>query len=346
MTKISIILPVYNVSSYLDRCFESIISQTLSDFEVIVINDGSTDDSGEICNKWATTDSRISVYHIENGGVARARNLGIEKSDGEYLYFVDPDDWIEANLLEDNFRLAAQNDCDLVLFGFFKEQNINGKISITKIPPPKMTMKNKEEVQQKLVDFLKRTNGFSVWTKLIKKQFVTDNNITFPLLKRGQDMAFSLELYRNANRISVNDGCYYHYNAFSAVTKFDPNTFENHLFLYRNLFNLFDNWMESDASLRYAVKVFIMWFGYVVPANIIASVDLPKKEKLKQLKAMLDNSEIKGYVRKFKSVQGLSMQAKIFLFIFGIGSAGLLYSTVSMARAINTSSKYNFKKLF
>lgn len=116
MVKISIIVPVYNSSRYLEKCFDSIRDQTYTDFEVIVINDGSTDCSGEICDKYAELDNRFKIIHKENGGVSKARNIGIDNANGEYITFIDSDDWIDVDYLQEFIETADPN-CDLIVLG-------------------------------------------------------------------------------------------------------------------------------------------------------------------------------------------------------------------------------------
>lgn len=112
--KVSIIIPVYNVQLYLDKCFESILAQTYANFEVICIDDGSTDESGRLCDFYQEKDNRIKVYHIENHGVGYARNYGLSMMNGDWFCFVDPDDWIEPIYIERMHELACENRCDVV----------------------------------------------------------------------------------------------------------------------------------------------------------------------------------------------------------------------------------------
>ena len=117
---ISIIVPVYNTEEYLDKCILSIMAQTYADFELLLIDDGSTDSSGSICDKYAAQDSRVRVFHKENGGVSRARNLGIDNSKGDYLLFLDSDDWLASDTFEILHRTLEREDADCVIFGFYQ----------------------------------------------------------------------------------------------------------------------------------------------------------------------------------------------------------------------------------
>lgn len=118
--KISIIIPVYNVQAYLERCLDSILKQTYTHFEVICVDDGSMDDSGKICDAFQERDGRIRVYHIENHGVSYARNYGLSFMEGSWFCFVDPDDWIEPNYIERMYHLAIEKHCDVVACGIDK----------------------------------------------------------------------------------------------------------------------------------------------------------------------------------------------------------------------------------
>lgn len=116
--KISVIVPVYNVEKYLHRCIDSILAQTFTDFELLLIDDGSTDGSGAICDEYATKDNRVRVFHKENGGVSSARNLGLDNMRGGYLTFVDSDDWVDSTYLGE---LIEYSDADLVVSDFIVE---------------------------------------------------------------------------------------------------------------------------------------------------------------------------------------------------------------------------------
>ena len=121
MPKVSIIVPVYKAEKYLNRCIDSILAQTFTDFELLLIDDGSPDRSGEICDEYAKKDSRIRVIHKENGGVSSARQRGLDESVGEYTMHADPDDWVEPEMLDELYKKAKEEDADMVICDFFYE---------------------------------------------------------------------------------------------------------------------------------------------------------------------------------------------------------------------------------
>lgn len=133
MSKISVIIPCYNVEKYLDKCMQSILSQTLSDIELICINDGSTDDSLKLLNQYAASDSRITVINKKNEGVGIARNCGLKLATGEYVYFVDPDDWLEnLEVLAKIYEKAKNENLDMLIFGGYSCRVGKTKITTAK----------------------------------------------------------------------------------------------------------------------------------------------------------------------------------------------------------------------
>ena len=139
MTKLSIVIPIYNVEKYLSQCIDSILSQTYQNLEIILVDDGSNDNSGKIADKYAQKDSRIAVIHKQNGGLSDARNAGIEIATGEYIYFLDSDDWLVPNAISTLFDFAIKNSCEIVQGGFYYAYNDyllydNRKIGIDQTP--------------------------------------------------------------------------------------------------------------------------------------------------------------------------------------------------------------------
>ena len=127
---ISVIVPIYNVEKYLDRCLKSIINQTYKNLEIILIDDGSPDNCGTICDEYAKKDNRIKVVHKDNGGLVKARNTGLDIATGEYISFIDPDDWIELNMYEEMIKIADETNTDIVRCGYYRD---NDKESMERI---------------------------------------------------------------------------------------------------------------------------------------------------------------------------------------------------------------------
>ena len=118
--KISVIVPVYNAASTLRKCVDSLLAQTLKDFEVLLVDDGSTDNSGALCDEYAQQNSRVKAFHKSNGGVSSARQFGIDHAQGEYTIHADPDDWVEPGMLEELYKKAKEADADMVICDFYE----------------------------------------------------------------------------------------------------------------------------------------------------------------------------------------------------------------------------------
>lgn len=202
MSMFSIIIPVYNAAYYLSRCIDSILSQSYVDFELTLINDGSTDNSGEICDIYAKQDKRIKVYHQKNAGVSSARNLGLENAQGEWVLFVDADDWVESNYLETVNRKMQLINGDLYMFG---HRRLNEKQIFREFCPTYMVENN--------INFVKtKYYRHSCWNYAFRNSIIKKWNIRFPIeLKRAEDQAFLLKYISTISNVVLIDKILYNY---------------------------------------------------------------------------------------------------------------------------------------
>lgn len=182
MVKVSVVIPVYNVENYLEDCLNSIVNQTLTDIEIICINDGSTDNSQEILEIYAKKDERISVYTQKNQGHAVATNRGMTYATGEYLYLMDSDDIIKDNALELTYKKAKETDVDFVIFKAINYDNQKGEYYETQSYSMKEIHRRTQDKVFRYDDVMDLIFIMSVtpWSKLYKRQFIEDNNILFP----------------------------------------------------------------------------------------------------------------------------------------------------------------------
>lgn len=202
--KISVIVPVYNAETYLHRCIDSILSQTFTDFELILVDDGSIDKSGEICDEYAKNDRRVKVIHKDNGGLVTARKVGLNESTGEYVIFIDSDDYISNNMLDVLFAGANNGKHDLVLCNY-KEINKYKEI-----------IKNNKECKSNaeyIISIIEGNLGAYLWNKLIKR----DLFVKHVKLNEGhdmwEDMQISIQLFFYAQSIRIlNTESLYCYN--------------------------------------------------------------------------------------------------------------------------------------
>ena len=201
--KISVIVPVYKAEKYLTKCVDSLLSQTFTDFEVLLIDDGSPDDSGIICDAYASKDERIRVFHKKNGGVSSARQCGIDNAQGEYTIHCDPDDWVEPNMLEELYAKAKETNADMVLCDYYI--NYSHK-SIYKLQIPSSL-----ESDIVLSDLLMGKLHGSLWNKLIKRNLILKYHVNFENMIIWEDLCFVSKLLLHPITISYLNKAYYHY---------------------------------------------------------------------------------------------------------------------------------------
>lgn len=209
LPKVSIIIPVYKAESYLHRCIDSILAQTFTDWELLLIDDGSPDRSGYICDEYALKDKRIRVYHKKNGGVGSARNLGLEKMHGDYVMFVDADDMIEADTLKICMAQIESNDLDILQFSYTRDENSLGS--------------NGDEYSETccLFDYLeKRKFLVSVWSSVIRSSIIRTYKVRFnEHMKLAEDQLFIFTCMEYAEKLMRIPNRLYYYvdNPLSAT---------------------------------------------------------------------------------------------------------------------------------
>lgn len=205
--KVSIIVPVYNVEKYLPRFLNSIANQEFRNFEVLLVDDGSCDNSLELCKTISRTDARFRVFHQKNQGTGAARNVGLKCAKGKYIYFCDPDDYISSKLLKDNIAIAEQNNAKMVLFGYYSESE-RGKLK-KKVLPPKNNFVTQEDFRGNFKKLFENDLLSSLWNKIYLRQSL--EGLYFEEVRTGQDNRFNLELFKSLDKIYCNPMPYYHY---------------------------------------------------------------------------------------------------------------------------------------
>lgn len=260
---ISIILPVYNVEKYVNKCLESIVAQTYSDFEVIVIDDGSTDKSGKICDDWAARDSRICVYHEVNSGVSSARNKGLKIAKGEWILFIDSDDWIDSRMLEICMREMISSNAEICFFGNkeVREENVNLVIEYERCNIKKITEEQFLDFQYRIFNRDRKACcnrniiKLSSPCKLYKKELLDKNNITFQeQLVTGEDGVFNLYAYQYAKSgVCIEEPLYYYRIHKESVTqRFTPNIEKNFTVLHK----AYERFINSTDNVNKFKEVF------------------------------------------------------------------------------------------
>lgn len=264
---VSIIVPCYKVEKYLDRCVESLVNQTLHNIEIILVDDGSPDSVGVMCDKWSEKDSRIKVIHKRNGGLGFARNSGIDAAIGEYVAFVDGDDYVDKEMYSRLWKETLSGDVDCVFCGF-NNQSRKG------VFVPRLEVKSREylcgsAVKDFMLDMIasgptipeERKYYMSVWHAIYKNSIIKNNHLAFPSEREigSEDIPFQIDFLKTvSNMVYIPDALYYYcYNSGSLVSTYSSEKFERYIKL-RDLLRskLLDN---RDALLR----IDRLFIGYV-----------------------------------------------------------------------------------
>lgn len=324
---VSVIVPVYNVEKYLEKCISSLLGQTYPRMEILLVDDGSRDASGKICDRFQKEYSNIRVFHIKNEGVSNARNLGMRKAEGSLLAFVDADDWVDADYIECLVRGMRKYDTDVYMCGYCAEsRNDTQPISFFKENHYVFTENEKKELIRELITFASRFGDYDFvvgvgvpWGKLYRKKHLDSYRITFPYgLKRYEDGIFNLYACYHADKIAYDNISKYHYRRRVSSALNQSTDLVNTL---RRIFeelkefavqNHIDMETKYWKSLWY-IRAFMYLNMYVRLCLIHKQCGLNWKQKVKQLALMVKllecedvgKQEIEGISRKYRFIQYL-----------------------------------------
>ena len=259
--KYSVIIPVYNVEKYIDRCLKSVISQNYDDLEIIVIDNGSTDRSGSICDIYANEYANISVYHIENHGVGPARNFGLSKAKGEFISFVDADDYLVGNLFSD-VESQLDSQLDLLVFSYYNsiEKNLSEIDRSAKILPSE-GKKDKSDFIALFQELWLTDMMYTVWNKIYRREFLEEHQIVFESYELGEDVRFNLNVYQHVNAVLLVKSCYYVYisgRVDSAMGQYNPNRMNYQLEELGKVDQLMTSWNIHDDQFIDQIKARIL----------------------------------------------------------------------------------------
>lgn len=269
MKKVSIVVPVYNAENYITDCVNALIGQSYSNLEIILVDDGSKDNSPQLCDNFAEIDQRIKVIHKKNGGVSCARNTGICMATGDYLMFADSDDSYEKNMVSRMVKLADIWDVNLVICSYRVVENAIEAITPinnTKLFEPVCAM-TRDEVFNALGYMMAcRETIFAPWNKLFSLEIVKENNVKFPEdISYGEDFLFNLQYLRYCNGVIETREKLYNYilqNPDSLEARYKPDLFENQTVLYRaakefmTIHNVYSNYNTYYLSYYYAKCIY------------------------------------------------------------------------------------------
>lgn len=304
MPKISIIVPVYNGAEFLRPCVDSILAQSFGDLEIILVDDGSTDESPEICDWYASQDKRVICIHQENVGAAAARNSGLKVATGKYIAFVDSDDWIDRDMYETMVSAAEERSCDLVICDCVKESETGSQTYTHELPGgsyDREEMMSQYFPQLLMPDSMEYPVTISNWLLLIRREIIEENRLSFPEgMRFSEDLLFGSEVGYYAQSMTYLKGYTpYHYrqNPASVTHTAFKDKWPLLLELYRRIRKSFQK--KTDYDFTPQIQRCMLFFVYMAMNQRLAA-KLPLKQFFQEVSAVLDYPEVQEALAQIK----------------------------------------------
>ena len=325
--KVSVILPIYNVEKYLDRCVNSILNQTLKDIEVILVDDGSPDKAPQMCDEFAKKDCRVKVLHQKNKGAGLARNEGIKIANGEFYAFIDSDDYVELDMLEKMYNIALERKLDAVCCGI-SNLNPDGSLKFNQYCYPEYTELNSNDDCKKVVvetirtkrkvinPKLTQSHRWAVWRFIFKASVFKEQNIQF-LSERdvfSEDLSVNVQFLTHANRVGyLPDFMIYHcYNNESLTAQRSKITD------YRRLTNQFVWLWEYCSDNNYPERInkaICDWaiLKLLINTNLIAKSQMKYSDKVEKVRELVKSDKAMNLLKKIVTFKNRRLRHKAFV---------------------------------
>ena len=323
MPKVSIIIPIYNVEKYLDKCVQSAISQTLQDIEIILIDDESPDNCPQLCDEYARQDSRIKVVHKKNGGLGFARNSGLEVATGEYVTFLDSDDFVDLYTYEHLYNLAVKNSLDAIYYKytrFTKEDEV-----VPSQPNNDITKYCDEDVKELMLDIIASEPSAKVdhkipcssCTAMYRMNVIKNNKVRFHSEREliSEDMIFNLDFLKFSSCVALNNVEHYHYrvNSTSLTSTLRIDRFWKNLMQYKYIINNLNHWgLNKKKGEERSARFLIGYSRTAISQNLISNS--PQAEKKEWLKVVLSD-DIWNHLRRNYRWEELPIYPKLFFWM-------------------------------
>lgn len=335
MVKVSIIVPVYNVEKYVGRCLESLINQTYQNIEIIIVVDGATDNSLAICEIYKEKDSRIQIVTKKNQGLGLARNTGLEYVTGKYVLFVDSDDYVEIDLVEEVCKIAEKWECDFVRFHNYREDLSTGNKNVRKSPLMEGNYdkdKINNEILFPIIGVLPKQTGenfvgMSVWRNLYRTSIIKERKLRFVSEREyiSEDVIFNLHYFYYSNSAYVVNKPYYHYivNDNSLTAKYDPKRFVKEVIMYKEVLYIIDKLnLKCDGKLR-EQRTFLDRTRMCIKLEFNRS-EVNISKKVKAVKTILSNKELMKVLSEYP-IYKMRLSYKIILLLMKMKQSMILY---------------------
>ena len=301
---VTIIIPIYNAEKYLDKTISSVLQQTYKNYELILIDDGSKDNSLEICNKYKNKDKRIRLIKQENLGVSATRNKGLEIADGEFVCFMDADDYIEPNMLEEYIKIYKLYKSDLIISGYYSEIDLYDSISFDKIYLEDKKYTSKEQIKEDFVLMWDKHLLYNIWNKFYNKSVIDKYNIRFAKQNWGEDIDFNREYLLKINTLYNSKKCFYHYvrgRNNSITGKYIENLYDIRLQEDKEFRNYFDKYGIKEEQYReFCARRHIERTLGCIENLFNPNCRLNINEKYKEIKRIIREPKTKKYLKEMK----------------------------------------------
>lgn len=349
---VSIIVPVHNVEKYLEECMNSLLAQTYENIEILLIDDGSTDSSGKICDDFCRSNHKVKVFHTENEGVSNARNIGIKEARGDLLAFVDSDDWADADYIETLVNGIEKYEADIYMCSYYDETRKKSE-PMNFFQKKHYVFEMKEKYQLVYSDMLSEhyqhnpiaATGIGVpWAKIYRKEYIKRHHIVFPYgLKKMQDSIFNLYAFYHAERIVFDDISKYHYrrNTNSSVHRYTEDFDKTAIAITEEIKKFcekcFKNEKEKVIYDAHAIS------GLIVYVNLFLghqNCELKFHEKIKRLEELSKRLGCEN--ADSRSITELNKKYRLVQYLINKKRYGILY----LVLFANARMKQNFRKLY
>lgn len=345
MALLSIIVPIYNVAPFLRNCIDSIISQSFSDFELILVDDGSTDESGQICDEYAKADKRITVIHKSNNGVVSARKAGLRLASGKYVGYVDGDDWIDRDMYRYMIDNAVRYNCDLVMCDVEhesyekKSRNITGAMLET-------GYYSRRELEEKLFPIMLYSGTFYyfgiypvIWNKLFRRDLlIKHQSAVFDNIRSGEDAACVYPYFLEINSMYFMKQQYlYHYrhSSIQMTATYDSASFERFKSLYKffNLSNLAASKYSGQLDYYYSYCVKMLISNELRKANTKSF-----SKKIKSIKEIIRFAKSEGFTEKI-NYRAFPFEHRLYFKLVNSSRALLLTACIKLVKLLQKITK-------
>ncbi len=319
--KVSIIVPIYNVEKYLDRCMESLLGQTLKEIEIIMVDDGSPDRCPQMCDEYAKKDNRIKVVHKKNGGLGYARNSGLDMATGEYVAFVDSDDYVSPDMYENLYKAIKKWNTQMVVCGYNQvigEKSVKGVI--TNMPSVPKVIDAQSDYLTNIIGQLPETDKelyycYCVWNVLYVNEVIQREHIRFESerIYVSEDILFQVEYASRVSKVLLLPTPYYNYcyNSGSLTAKYDEDRFEKTISLYNKIRDRLKHLNTDIDNFELRTQRFLLAKALYTVCDAIKS--LPQKDAGKEIKKIGKNKKLQKLLADYP-INRMPLKKRLFYY--------------------------------